>query len=39
MAKKLRKNEKKKQKITKSINKLKNKISLREKKLAKVNIS
>ena len=38
MAKKLKKNEKKKTKILKAIDSLKNKITAKEKKLAKVNI-
>ncbi len=38
MGKKLKKNEKKKTKILKAIDSLKNKITAKEKKLAKVNI-
>ena len=38
MRKKLKKNEKKKIKILRSIDKLKNKITAKEKKLSKVNI-
>ena len=38
MGKKLKKNEKRKKKFIKSIDKLKNKINLKEKKLAKINI-
>ena len=38
MGKKLKKNEKRKKKFIKSIDKLKNKISLKEKKLSKINI-
>ena len=39
MGKKLKKNEKKKTKILKAIDSLKNKITAKEKKLAKVNIN
>ena len=38
MGKKLKKNEKKKTKIVKTIDRLKNKITAKEKKLSKVNI-
>ena len=38
MVKKLKKNEKKKTKILKAIDRLKNKITAKEKKLSKVNI-
>ena len=38
MGKKLKKNEKKKTKILKAIDRLKNKITAKEKKLSKVNI-
>ncbi len=38
MRKKLKKNEKKKSKILKSIDKLKNKITAKEKKLSSLNI-
>ena len=38
MGKKLKRNEKKKSKILKTIDKLKNKITAKEKKLSKVNI-
>ena len=38
MGKKLKKNEKKKTKILKAIDRLKNKIKAKEKKLSKVNI-
>ena len=38
MSKKLKKNEKRKKKFIKSIDKLKNKINLKEKKLSKINI-
>ncbi len=38
MGKKLKKNERRKKKFIKSIDKLKNKISLKEKKLSKINI-
>ena len=38
MGKKLKKNEKKKTKILKTIDRLKNKITAKEKKLSKVNI-
>ena len=38
MGKKLKKNEKKKSKILKAIDRLKNKITAKEKKLSKVNI-
>ena len=38
MSKKLKKNEKRKKKVIKLIEKLKNKIDLKEKKLSKINI-
>ena len=38
MGKKLKRNEKKKSKILKTIDKLKNKITAKEKKLSKVNV-
>ena len=38
MSKKLKKNEKRKKKVIKLIEKLKNKINLKEKKLSKINI-